>query len=71
MHAEEVGDPKNEILWFNSDMKIENKVAYYKAYAWREKNVIYIKDLLDHNGNLMSFFIFNENMKLDWLSCII
>ena len=35
VQAEEVGDPKNEILWFNSNIKIENKVVYYKA--WHEK----------------------------------
>ena len=34
--------------------KIETKVAYYYK-AWHEKNAIYIKDLLDHNGNVMSF----------------
>ena len=37
VYAEEVGDPKDEILWFNSDMKIENKVVYYKA--WHEQNL--------------------------------
>ena len=41
-----------------SQLKIENKVVYYKA--WHEKNVIYIKDLLDHSGNLMSFSAFQE-----------
>ena len=58
VQAEEVGDPKYEIPWFNSNIKIKNKVVYYKS--WHEKNVIYIKDLLDHNGNLMSFSDFQQ-----------
>ena len=54
-------DPRNEILWFNSNIKIDNKVVYYKTY--HEKNIIYLKDLLDQNGNLMSFSDFQTKYK--------
>ena len=54
-------DRINEILWFNSNIKIDNKVVYYKTC--HEKNIIYLKDLLDQNGNLMSFSDFQAKYK--------
>ena len=44
VQAEEVGDPKNEILWFNSNIRIENKVVYYKA--WHKKMLYTLKTYL-------------------------
>ena len=36
-------------LWNNRDVKIENKSVYWKA--WRDKNVRFIQDLLNDQGN--------------------
>ena len=57
-HAE---DPRNDILWFNSNMKIDSKVVYNKTC--HEKYIICLKDLLDQNENLMSFSHFQAKYK--------
>ena len=54
-------DPRNKILWFNSNIKIKNKVVYNKTC--HEKNFIYLNDLQDQNGNLMSFCDFQAKYK--------
>ena len=36
-------------LWNNRDVKIESKSVYWKA--WRDKNVRFIQDLLNDQGN--------------------
>ena len=40
------------ILWNNRDINIENKSVYWKA--WRDKNIIFIQDLLNDQGNYLS-----------------
>lgn len=39
-------------IWNNPKIKIENKTVFYTN--WFDKNIVYIADLLDENGNFYS-----------------
>ena len=54
--------PKNYI-WYNSNIKIQNKMIYYKS--WQNKGINYIKDLLDQNDNFLDFFAFKNKYDLN------
>ena len=58
--------PQNYI-WFNSNIKIQNKLLYYKP--WYEKGITYVKDLLDQNGNFLNYneFITKYDINVDFL----
>ena len=55
------------ILWNNRDINIENKSVYWKA--WRDKNIIFIQDLLNDQGNNLSPQELNDkyNIKANFL----
>ena len=55
------------ILWNNRDINIENKSVYWKA--WRDKNIIFIQDLLNDQGNYLSPQELNDkyNIKANFL----
>ena len=55
-------DIMNENLWWNSAIKIDGKVIYYKT--WAQAGVRYIQDLLDENGHLMSHTHFTRKVNL-------
>ena len=40
------------ILWNNKDITIENKSVFWKA--WRDRNVLFVQDLLNNQGNYLS-----------------
>ena len=40
-------------LWKNSNIKINNNPVFYRR--WYEKNIIFIKDLLKPDGQMLSF----------------
>ena len=40
-------------IWKNSNIKIDNSPVFYRR--WYEKHVIFIKDLLNIDGKIMSF----------------
>jgi len=40
------------ILWNNRDITIENKSVFWKA--WRDRNVLFVQDLLNNQGNYLS-----------------
>ena len=40
------------ILWKNRDIGIENKSVFWKA--WRDKDVLFVQDLLNNQGNYLS-----------------
>ena len=54
-------------LWYNSDLKIENKSVYYNNFAC--KGIYYVEDLLDEEGNFFSHEKFVEfyNVKVNFL----
>jgi len=55
------------ILWNNRDLNIENKSAFWKA--WRDKNVLFVQDLLNNQGNYLSPQEFSDkfNTKVNFL----
>ena len=42
----------NEPLWGNSHFKCASKCLYFKS--WLNEGILYVKDILDDNGNIMS-----------------
>ena len=44
---------KNEIIWFNSSIRIANKPTFHKKAF--DAGIIYIKDLLDNNNRFLSY----------------
>ena len=55
------------ILWNNKEINIENKSIFWKA--WRNKNVLFVQDLLNKQGNYLSPQEFSEkyNIKVNFL----
>ena len=53
----EENDIKNQLIWYNSCIRVENKPIYHKN--WAANGIIKIKDLLD-NGNVS---LTSENFK--------
>ena len=55
--------PSNkEIIWINRNIKIDGKPFLYKC--WFENNITRTEDLIDNNGNLLSFNHFSEQYQL-------
>ena len=48
---EEIENITNQIIWFNSNIKIDNRTIYYQK--WEEKNIIKLQDILDNEGKIM------------------
>ena len=55
------------ILWNNKDINVENKSVFLKS--WREKNVLFVQDLLNSQGNYLSPQEFSNkyNIKVNFL----
>ena len=58
MKPSEVKVPENELIWFNSNIKVAKRVLFYKDLY--EKNVIQIKDLLNSSKQFYSFVEFQN-----------
>ena len=54
-------DPCNEILWYNSNIKVGHRLVFYKELY--EKNIIYVKDLLNKNNKFMCYNELKEKYK--------
>ena len=54
--------PHKEIIWNNRNIMIEGKPLFYKC--WFENNIIHVEDLLDNNGNFLSFNHFSKQYQL-------
>jgi hypothetical protein len=55
LHYTEPEDPieiRQQTIWLNSNIKIDNKVIYYKE--WQQKGIIKIKDIVNDKGQLMT-----------------
>ena len=52
VEPEKVEDILKQVIWNNSLLKITGKGIFYKS--WVDKNIIYIRDLLDNTGKLAS-----------------
>ena len=50
--------PHKEIIWNNRNIMIDGKPLFYKC--WFENNITHVEDLLDNNGNFLSFNQFSE-----------
>ena len=64
----DVANPRNEIIWFNSNIKISNKVVILQELV--SVDIIYVKDLLDENN---TFYTLEElqvkyNISINFLS---
>ena len=46
----------------NRNIIVDGKVPFYKS--WLEKNILRVEDLLDNNGNFLSFNLFSEKFHL-------
>ena len=55
------------ILWNNKDINIENKSVFWRA--WWDKNVLFVQDLLNNQGNYFSPQEFSDkyNIKVNFL----
>ena len=53
---------KTFILWNNKDITIEGKSIYWKA--WFDKDIHFVQDLLNKNGNFLSLSELNDKYKL-------
>lgn len=49
-------------IWNNPKIKIENKTVFYTN--WFDKNIVYIADLLDENGNFYSLQDLQKKIKI-------
>ena len=56
------------ILWNNQDITIEGKSLFWKR--WTENGIYYIQDILNENGNFLTFEEFNRryNMSTNFLN---
>ena len=54
--------PHKEIIWNNRNIMIDGKPLFYKC--WFENNITRVKDLLDNNGNFLSFSQFSEQYQM-------
>jgi len=45
-------DPANQIIWNNRHIKVNEKPVFYRH--WRDKGIVYIKDIIDGKGNILS-----------------
>ena len=50
-------------LWYNSDIKLQNKTVYYRL--WYENDIHYIKDLLDQDSRFLDYEAFKNKYNLD------
>ena len=50
------------ILWNNRDINIENKSVFWKA--WRDKDVLFVQDLLNNQGNYLSPQEFSDKINI-------
>ena len=53
---------KTFILWNNKDITSEGKSIYWKA--WFDKDIHFVQDLLNKNGNFLSLSELNDKYKL-------
>ena len=58
---------KKFILWNNKDINVENKSVFWKS--WRDKNVLFVQDLLNNQGNYLfpQEFSNKYNIKVNFL----
>ena len=56
-----------QYLWFNSFIRINNQIVYYKL--WAQNKVLQIKDLLNDRGHFLTFqqFIHKFNLRCNFL----
>ena len=62
---------KNQLIWYNSCIRVENKPIYYKN--WAASGIIKIKDLLDNENDILDFGKFQKkfnNLKANYLDFI-
>ena len=52
----------SQYLWFNTFIKIENRVVYYKEFS--DNQINYVCDFFDRNGNLKSWVNFVHEYKI-------
>ena len=50
---------QNQILWWNSNIRINNRPILYKK--WTDKGIWYIRDIVDENGHCKSALELNVN----------
>jgi hypothetical protein len=54
---------QNQVLWFNSDITIDGSPFFFPK--WYEKGILYVRDLLDQNGNFLSSDDLNNKFGLE------
>jgi hypothetical protein len=56
-------DRKMQIIWYNSDIRINNRPVFFKA--WYTKNITYINDLLLESGKFHRYEHFREFLEIN------
>ncbi len=58
----QVSRADNQSIWYNSHIKVQNKVVFYKS--WYNAGIKIISDLKDENGNLLSLEQFGDKFRV-------
>jgi N-acetylglucosamine-6-phosphate deacetylase len=58
---------RQEIIWGNQHIKFKNKSLIY--LNWINDGIIFINDIIDHEGKLLENFILKKlSLKTNWIS---
>ena len=57
-------EPRNEVIWMNSNIKIENKLIYWKS--WHQKGIVRLSDIVEE-GQIMSLDRLNEKYQASFM----
>ena len=58
---------RKSVIWGNREIKFQGQCLIFKN--WIDSGIIFVNDIIDMQGNLSDFFIFNNlRNKSDWIS---
>ena len=56
-------NPSDQILWNNKHVTINRKSLFYKS--WYENGMVYVKDIVNDDGKILSHIQLNEKFNLN------
>ena len=62
-HPYQPNDIYNQLIWYNSCIKIDNKLVFKKN--WLEKGIKYIYDIIDKHGKIIPKIELEQNLKIE------
>ncbi len=61
--ATDIGDIMQQVIWYNSHLRIDNKVIINKEMI--QKGIVYVHQLFKQNGELLNLYEFNFTYQLN------